>query len=81
MSDVSEFLRGAIPPEVFVTKAAADLQKDFAWAQALPFAKTLESWAIDALGRVLATKLSPTITALIVGELKQLLGLNNLLTT
>lgn len=75
MSLVTELFEGKITPAQFVEDAVADVKKDLAWAQGLPFAVQLEEWAVGALGSVLATKLSPTVAALIVAEVKKLLSL------
>lgn len=78
MSDLSEFIHGRLSPQDFVIKAAADIKKDTAFFQALPFAKTLETWAVDALAGALATKFSPTIVGLVIAQLKAALGLDPL---
>lgn len=75
MSDVSMFIKGKLTPEEFVAKAAADIKKDTAFFQAMPFAKTLETWAIDAIFARLSGVLSPTISALVCREIKVLLGI------
>jgi hypothetical protein len=77
MSDLTLLLKGQLSPADFVVKAAADIKKDTAFFQALPFAKTLETWAIDTIAARLSGTLSPTVTALIVHEIKALLGLND----
>lgn len=74
-SDLSAFLKGQLDPSTLVAKLAADIKHDCAWFQALPFAKTLEGWAIDAIYARLAAVVSPTIAALICHEIKVLLGI------
>lgn len=76
MSDVTMFLRGQLDPQQFVQKAAADLQKDLAWLGNSAFAKAVMNFALVALSSYLSKKLSPTLTGLIIGEIKTLLGLN-----
>ena len=67
MSDVTMFLRGQLDAKQFVEKAAADLQKDLAWFGNSSLAKALENFALTALSTYLSTKLSPTLTGLIIG--------------
>lgn len=75
MSDLTQLLHGQLSPADFVPKAAADLKKDFALFQGLPFAKTLEGWAIDAIAGALASKFSPTLVSLIKAQLEAALGI------
>ena len=74
MSLVTDLFEGKISPAAFITGAAADIKKDLALFQGLPFAPTLEEWALGALGTLLSTKLSPTLSAVIINEIKSLTG-------
>ena len=75
MSDVTALFEGKLTPAQFVVKAAGDIKKDVVFFQGLPFASTLEEWALNALRTLLSSKLSPILAALIVNEIKQVLGL------
>lgn len=77
MSLLTQLIHGQISPAEFITKAAAEIKKDAGFFASLPFGKTIEGWAVDALGRLLAQHFSPTIVELIVSELKEALGLTS----
>lgn len=80
MSNVTALLAGKLAPQDFINLTAADIKKDVAWFQALPFAKTVESWALDMIYSRLAAVMSPTFATLIVHEIKAVLGINDTVT-
>lgn len=73
MSDLSQFLHGQLSPQEFVTKCAADIQKDLAIFG--PLAPEFETFAVDGIAWLIerSGKVSPTIVEAIKGQILKLL--------